>query len=58
MRQIENNSHKSEQMDKVLQKRKILNSKRQSKTLKRYSTSSKFRYNKTMPIVRNCTDKR
>ncbi|XP_071172172.1 uncharacterized protein [Mytilus edulis] len=58
MRQIETNLHKSERMDKVLQKKKIINSKRQSKSLKRYLTSSKFDFNETVPIVKKCTDKR
>ncbi|XP_063418244.1 plexin-A2-like [Mytilus trossulus] len=38
-------------MDKVLQKKKIINSKRQSKSLKRYLTSSKFDFNETVPIL-------
>ncbi|CAC5417839.1 unnamed protein product [Mytilus coruscus] len=58
MRKIETNVHKSEKMDKVLQKKKIINSKRQSKSLKRYLTSSKFDFNETLPIVKKCTDKR
>lgn len=58
MQQIETNLHKSERMDKVLQKKKIINSKRQSKSLKRYLTSSKFDFNETVPIVKKCTDKR
>jgi len=58
MRQIETNLHKSERMDKVLQKKKIINSKKQSKSLKRYLTSSKFDFTETVPIVKKCTDKR
>ncbi|CAG2219166.1 unnamed protein product [Mytilus edulis] len=53
MRQIETNLHKNERMDKVLQKKRIINSKRQSKSMKRYLTSSKFDFNETVPIVKN-----
>jgi hypothetical protein len=56
MKQIEFNS--SERMKNVLQKRKIINSKRQPKNLKGFLSSSKFDFHESSPSVRKCTDKR
>ena len=58
MKQIEPNLHNSDRMDKILQKKKIINSKRQPKNLKRILTSSRFDFNEIKPSVQRCSDKR
>ena len=58
MKQIELNLHNSERMDRILQKKKIVNSKRQPKNLKRILTSSKFDFCEASPSVKKCSDKR
>lgn len=58
MKQIENNLKLSQTMDNVLQKKKIINSKRQSKNLKRILSSSKFDSIETTVSVQKCSDKR
>ena len=58
MKQIENNLHESEKMNKVLSKKKIINSKRQPKNLKRILTNSRFDFTEVGPSVQRCSDKR
>ena len=58
MKQIELNLHNSERMDRILQKKKIVNSKRQPKNLKRILSSSKFDFCEASPSVQKCSDKR
>ena len=55
---IDNNLYQSEKMKNILQKKKIINSKRQPKNLKRILSTSKFDLNDSSPSVRKCTDKR
>ena len=45
-------------MKNVLQKKKIINSKRQPKNLKGFLSSSKFDFHESSPSVKKCTDKR
>jgi hypothetical protein len=45
-------------MNNVLQKKKIINSKRQPKNLKRFLSSSKFNFHESSPSVKKCTNKR
>jgi hypothetical protein len=58
MKQIEFNLNSSERMKNVLQKEKIINSKRQPKNLKGFLSSSKFDFHESSPSVKKCTDKR
>ena len=58
MKQIEFNLNSSERMKNVLQKKKIINSKRQPKNLKGVLSSSKFDFHESSPSVKKCTDKR
>jgi hypothetical protein len=58
MKQIEFNLNSSERMKNVLQKKKIINSKRQPKNLKGFFSSSKFDFHESSPSVKQCTDKR
>ena len=48
----------SERMKNVLQKKKIINSKKQPKNLKGFLSSSKFDFHESSPSVKKCTDKR
>jgi hypothetical protein len=45
-------------MKNVLQKKKIINSKRQPKNLRGFLSSSKFDFHESSPSVKKCTDKR
>ena len=45
-------------MSKILQQKKIINSKRQPKNLKQFLSSSKFDYTNSPPTIQKCTDKR
>ena len=58
MKQIEFNLNSSERMKNLLQKKKIINSKRQPTNLKRFLSSSKFNFHESSPSVKKCTDKR
>jgi hypothetical protein len=58
MKQIDFNLNSSERMKNVLQKKKIINSKRQPKNLKGFLSSSKFDFQESSPSVKKCTDKR
>ena len=58
MKQIEFNLNSSERMKNVLQKRKIINSKRQPKNLKGFLSSSKFDFHESSPSVKKCTNTR
>jgi hypothetical protein len=58
MKQIEYNLNSSERMKNVLQKRKIITSKRQPKNLKRFLSSSKFDFYESSPSVKKCTNKK
>jgi hypothetical protein len=49
MKQIEFNLNSSERMKNVLQKKKIINSKRQPKNLKGFLSSSKFDFHESSP---------
>jgi hypothetical protein len=55
MKQIEFNLNS---MKNVLQKKKIINRKRQPKNLKGFLSSSKFDFHESSPSVKKCTDKR
>jgi hypothetical protein len=58
MKQIEFNLNSSERMKNVLQKKKIINCKRQPKNLKRFLSSSKFDFYESSPSVKKCTNKK
>jgi hypothetical protein len=58
MKKIEFNLNSNKRMNNVLQKKKIINSKRQPKNLKRFLSSSKFNFHESSPSVKKCTDKR
>ena len=58
MKQIEFNLNSSERMKNVLQKKKIINCKRQPKNLKYFLSSSKFDFHESLPSVKKCTSKR
>ena len=45
-------------MKNVLEKEKIINSKRQPKNLKRFLSSLKFDFHESSPSMKKCTDKR
>jgi ABC-type multidrug transport system fused ATPase/permease subunit len=57
MKQIEFNLNSSERMKNVLKKKKIINSKRQPKNMKRF-LSSKVDFHESSPFMKKCTDKK
>ena len=58
MKQLENNLKQSQKMSDILQEKKIISSKRQSKNLKRILSTSKFDSSETTVTVQKCKDKR
>ena len=57
-KQVEPTLRSSEKMNKILSDKKIINSKRQPKNLKRILSSSKFEFDPPKPSVKKCGDKR